>query len=52
MAFLTQNGAKNGITTLFFFKKKNANFFSENRQNSQKLVIITLTCHGGERTRT
>jgi hypothetical protein len=42
LAFLTQNKAKlfkNLITTLVF--EKNANFFAENFQKSQKVVIIT-----------
>jgi hypothetical protein len=41
MAFLTQNKAKlckNWIITLVF--EKNANFFAENCQKSQKIVII------------
>jgi hypothetical protein len=45
-AFLTQNKAKLCIIliiTLFF--EKNANFFAENWQKSQKIVIITST-HG------
>jgi hypothetical protein len=40
--FLTQNKAKlckSLIITLVF--EKNANFFAENRQKSQKIVIIT-----------
>jgi hypothetical protein len=44
MAFLTQNKAKLCkilIITLVF--EKNANFFAENRQKSQKIVIITST---------
>jgi hypothetical protein len=44
MAFLTQNKAKLCkilIITLFF--EKNANFFAENWQKSQKIVIITST---------
>jgi hypothetical protein len=44
MAFLTQNKAKlckNWIITLVF--EKNANFFAENCQKSQKIVIITST---------
>jgi hypothetical protein len=44
LAFLTQNKAKlckNLIITLFF--DKNANFFAENCQKSQKIVIITST---------
>jgi hypothetical protein len=43
-AFLTQNKAKlykNFIITLVF--EKNANFFAENLQKSQKIVIITST---------
>jgi hypothetical protein len=43
-AFLTQNKAKlckNLIITLVF--EKNANFFTENCQKSQKIVIITST---------
>jgi hypothetical protein len=42
MAFLTQNKAKlckNFIITLVF--EKNAIFFAENCQKSQKIVIIT-----------
>jgi hypothetical protein len=42
LAFLTQNKAKlfkNLIITLVF--EKNANFFAENWQKSQKIVIIT-----------
>jgi hypothetical protein len=42
LAFLTQNNAKlckNLIITLVF--EKNANFFAENCQKSQKIVIIT-----------
>jgi hypothetical protein len=42
LAFLTQNKAKlckNLIMTLVF--EKNAKFFAENRQKSQKIVIIT-----------
>jgi hypothetical protein len=44
LAFLTQNKAKlckNVIITLVF--EKNANFFAENCQKSQKIVIITST---------
>jgi hypothetical protein len=44
LAFLTQNKArlyKNLIITLVF--EKNANFFAEICQKSQKIVIITLT---------
>jgi hypothetical protein len=44
MAFLTQNEAKLCkilIMTLVF--GKNANFFAENWQKSQKIVIITST---------
>jgi hypothetical protein len=44
LAFLTQNKAKlckNLIITLVF--EKNANFFAENCQKSQKIAIITLT---------
>jgi hypothetical protein len=44
LAFLTQNKAKlckNWIITLVF--EKNANFFAENWQKSQKIVIITTT---------
>jgi hypothetical protein len=44
MAFLTQNKAKLCkilIMTLVF--EKNANFFAENCQKSQKTVIITST---------
>jgi hypothetical protein len=44
LAFLTQNKAKlckTLITTSVF--EKNANFFAENCQKSQKIVIITLT---------
>jgi predicted dinucleotide-binding enzyme len=44
MAFLAQNKAKLCkilIITLVF--EKNANFFAENRQKSQKIVIITST---------
>jgi hypothetical protein len=44
MAFLTQNKAKlcqHLIITLVF--EKNANFFAENYQKWQKIVIITLT---------
>jgi hypothetical protein len=44
LAFLTQNKAKlckNLIITLVF--DKNANFFSESCQKSQKIVIITST---------
>jgi hypothetical protein len=44
MAFLTQNKAKLCkmlIITLVF--EKNANFFAENCQKSQKIVIITST---------
>jgi hypothetical protein len=44
LAFLTQNKAKICeilIITLVF--EKNANFFAENCQKSQKIVIITLT---------
>jgi hypothetical protein len=44
MAFLTQNKAKfwkKFIITLVF--KKNANFFAENWEKSQKIVIITST---------
>jgi hypothetical protein len=43
-AFLTQNKAKlckNLIITLVF--EKTANFFAENCQKSQKIVIITST---------
>jgi hypothetical protein len=42
MTFLTQNKAKlckNLIITLVF--EKNADFFAENCQKSQKIVIIT-----------
>jgi hypothetical protein len=42
LAFLTQNKAKLSdilIKTLVF--EKNANFFAENCQNSQKIMIIT-----------
>jgi hypothetical protein len=40
LAFLTENKAnKKLIITLFF--EKNANFFAENCQKSQKIVIIT-----------
>jgi hypothetical protein len=44
LTFLTQNKAKFSkilITTLVF--EKNANFFAENCQKSQKIVIITST---------
>jgi hypothetical protein len=44
LAFLTQNKAKLCkmlIMTLVF--EKNANFFDENSQKSQKIVIITST---------
>jgi hypothetical protein len=44
LAFSTQNKAKLSkilIITLVF--EKNANFFAENRQKSQKIVIITST---------
>jgi hypothetical protein len=44
LAFLTQNKAKLCkilIITLVF--EKNANFFAENCQKSQKIVIITST---------
>jgi hypothetical protein len=44
LAFLTQNKAKLCkilIITLVF--EKNANFFAENWQKSQKIVIITST---------
>jgi hypothetical protein len=44
LAFLAQNKAKLCkilIITLVF--DKNANFFAENRQKSQKIVIITST---------
>jgi hypothetical protein len=44
LAFLTQNKAKlckNLIITLVF--EKNVNFFAENSQKSQKIVIITST---------
>jgi uncharacterized protein YwgA len=44
LAFLTQNKAKlfkNLILTLVF--EKNANFFAENKQKLQKIVIITST---------
>jgi hypothetical protein len=44
MAFLTRNEAKICkilIITLVF--EKNANFFAENLQKSQKIVIITST---------
>jgi hypothetical protein len=44
LAFFAQNKAKlckNWIITLVF--KKNANFFAENWQKSQKIVIITST---------
>jgi hypothetical protein len=44
LAFWTQNKAKLCkilIITLVF--EKNANFFAENRQKSQKIVIITST---------
>jgi hypothetical protein len=44
MAFLTQNKAKLCkilIITLAF--EKNANFFAENWEKSQKIVIITST---------
>jgi predicted dinucleotide-binding enzyme len=44
LAFLTQNKAKLCkilIVTLVF--EKNANIFAENRQKSQKIVIITST---------
>jgi hypothetical protein len=44
MAFLAQNRAKlckNLITALVF--EKNSKFFAENRQKSQKIVIITST---------
>jgi hypothetical protein len=44
LAFLTQNKAKlckNLIITLVF--EKNVNFFAENWQKSQKIVIITST---------
>jgi hypothetical protein len=47
MAFLTQNKAKICkilIITLVF--EKNANFFAENWQKSQKIVIITSTPGG------
>jgi hypothetical protein len=47
LAFLTQNKAKlckNLIMTLVF--EKNAKFFDENRQKSQKIVIITSTPGG------
>jgi hypothetical protein len=43
LAFLTQHKAKlckNWIITLVF--EKNANFFAEKCQKSQKIVIITL----------
>jgi hypothetical protein len=44
LAFLTQNKAKLSkilIITLVF--EKNANFFAENSQKSQQIVIITST---------
>jgi hypothetical protein len=44
LAFLTQNKAsfwKKLILTLVF--KKNANFFAENWEESQKIVIVTST---------
>jgi hypothetical protein len=44
LAFLTQNKGKSSkilIITLVF--KKNANFFAENCQKSQKIMIITST---------
>jgi hypothetical protein len=44
LAFFAQNKAKlcrNWIITLVF--EKNANFFAENWQKSQKIVIITST---------
>jgi hypothetical protein len=44
LAFLTKNKAKFSkklIITLVF--KKNAKFFAENWEKSQKIVIITLT---------
>jgi hypothetical protein len=47
LAFLTQNKAKLckiWIITLVF--EKNANFFTENWQKSQKIVIITSTPDG------
>jgi hypothetical protein len=50
LAFLTQNKAKlckNLIITLVF--EKNANFFAENRQKSQKIVFITSVPDFGPR---
>jgi hypothetical protein len=44
LAFFAQPTArfcKNRIITLFF--EKNANFFAENGQKSQKIVIVTST---------
>jgi coproporphyrinogen III oxidase len=41
LAFLTQNKAK--LCKNFDHNKKNANFFAENWQQSQKIVIITST---------
>jgi hypothetical protein len=52
MAFLTQNKAKLCkmlIITLVF--EKNANYFAENCQKSQKIVIITSTPGQGHRNR-
>jgi hypothetical protein len=45
MAFLTQKSqiTQKIIITLFCFLNKNANFFLENCQKSQKTVIITST---------
>jgi hypothetical protein len=44
MAFLTQNKAKLfKILILTLVIEKNANFFVENCQKSQKIVIITST---------
>jgi hypothetical protein len=48
-AFLTQNKAKlckNLIKTLVF--EKSANFFAENCQKSQKILIITSTPGDGQ----
>jgi hypothetical protein len=42
LAFLTQNKAKLCKYNIGFFEK-NANFFAENCQKSQKIVIITST---------
>jgi hypothetical protein len=44
MAFLPQNKAKLcKILIITFVFEKNAKFFAENWQNSQKIVIITST---------